>query len=227
MTSKHVAAVCVAITAGLLTAVDATAECEWQKSEDGHLSVAGVCTLAASEEWSRGIEKIIGVPLDRTGPGVDIDVDLELPNLIVSNIRNVPNPLSGTREIVAVITNNGSVDATGKFVVRGSLAITDAYRTGMYQNGVIRYFPAEFAMVSGLAAGETKYVKLHTGVTMPSEHEDFDMFTTAYVDWDSSYAGGEVWEDNEGDNLQGEHCRLVQAHPDEQAPPPLPPNGAC
>jgi hypothetical protein len=227
MTSKIVAAAGAALTAGLLATVDTAAGCELQRSEDGHITVPNECTLAASKEWAQGIEKIIGVPLDRSGPAFEIAVDLELPNLTVTNIRNVQNSLLGTRETVAVITNDGAVDVVGKFVVRGSLAITDAYRTGMYQNGVIRYYPAVYVTVDGLAVGDTKHVTLHTGITMPNDTEDFDMFTTAYVDWDPGYGAGDVVEDDERDNLKGEHCRLSQADNDNSAPRPFPPNGSC
>ncbi len=216
-----------AVLAASLAAEQAIAACEWKKGEDGHAVITRECTVESRKAWGDAIQKILSVPLIRTGPVSDLRVALAMPNLKITDIRNTWNPISGGRETIAVITNDTSVDVRQDFVVRGTLSITDAYRTGLHQNGIIQRFPDEFVTVNGLDAGDTKQVVLHKAVQMPNSTQDFDMWSSAYVDWDNYASGGEVAETDETDNYHTEHCRLFQADPDEAAPPPIPPQGDC
>lgn len=221
------AALLVTLAGVLVPEGPAFAACEHTVSEDGYTVISGTCRLAAEAEWAEAIEEIVATPLTRTGPDAELTPAVELPNLRVVDIRNKFDPILQAELVFAVVINDGPADAVTPFVVRGRVAITDAYQTGMYHQGMIKLFPAALKSVSRLRAGDTVDVLLYDNVRAPNDEEDFDLMSSAYVDWDEAQSGGAVRETNESDNLAWEHCRLYQADFGNSAPTPAPPEGDC
>lgn len=226
---KTVSTVAVWVIALILLAPvqAAFAACERLETEEGHIAIHQKCTLAAHAEWAETLKEIVTIPLKQTWPPSDLSAAIQLPNLRVTAIDNKWNPLDDAREIFVTVHNDGPADIRTPFVVRGALHIIDAYRTGLYQNGTIVTYPRVFETVNRLDAGDSVVITLYRRIYMPNNEEDFDMVTTVFADFDASYMGGAVRETDENDNIAAEHCRIAQAGPGNEAPPPYPPNGNC
>jgi len=200
------------------------AACEWQSNKEGQVLVGAKCVMLANAEWAEAVAEIVKMPLEQVWPPSGWKAPVQMPNLRVDALRT--GILNGRRDMVVAITNDGPARVSAPFVVRGTLHITDAYRTGLYQNGVIQAFPASLQTVTSLNPGDFVQLTLFQNVQMPNGDEDFDVFLTVFVDWDANLTGGDVIESDETDNLKGKYCRVLQA-PNNPAPPPIPADGVC